>query len=91
MLWLPGDLNEIVASTIEKEEDQAHASGLQRCLQSLHRQTFGVSGIAQQMLLSDASLLEVAFSQHSTDFIEGVAPHRVENYFGFTSCVPGSV
>ena len=79
VLWLPGDLNEMVASIIEKEEDLAHASGLQRCLQSLHRQTFGVSGIAQQMLLSEASLLEVAFSQHSIDFIDGVAPHRVES------------
>ena len=79
VLWLPDDLNEMVASIIEKEEDLAHASGLQRCLQSLHRQTFGVSGIAQQMLLSEASLLEVAFSQHSIDFIDGVAPHRVES------------
>ena len=52
VLWLPDDLNEMVASIIEKEEDLAHASGLQRCLQSLHRQTFEVSGIAQQMLLS---------------------------------------
>ena len=57
----------MVASIIEKEEDLAH------------RQTFGVSGIAQQMLLSEASLLEVAFSQHSIDFIDGVAPHRVES------------
>ena len=79
VLWLPDDLNEMVASIIEKEEDLAHASGLQRCLQSLHRQTFGVSGIAQQMPLSGFSLLEVAFSQHSIDFIEGVAPHRVES------------
>ena len=47
VLWLPDDLNEMVASIIEKEEDLAHASGLQRCLQSLHRQTCGVSGIAQ--------------------------------------------
>ena len=34
VLWLPDDLNEMVASIIEKEEDLAHASGLQRCLQS---------------------------------------------------------
>ena len=37
--------------SFNREEDQAHRSGLQRCLQSLHRQTFGASGVAQQMLL----------------------------------------
>ena len=79
VLWLPDDLDVRAASIVENEEDPAQASGLQRCLQSLHRQTLGASGIAQQMLLSEFSLLEVAFSQHSIDFIEGVAPHRVES------------
>ena len=79
VLWLPDDLNVRASSIVENEEDPAQASGLQRCLQSLHRQTLGASGIAQQMLLSESSLLEVAFSQQSIDFIEGVAPHRVES------------
>ena len=52
VLWLPDDLNAMGASIIEKEEDRTHAGGLQRCLDSLHRQTFGVPGIAQEMLLS---------------------------------------
>ena len=78
-LWLPDDLNAMAALIIEREEDQAHRSGLQRCLQSLHRQTFGASGVAQQTLLSEATLLEVAFPQHCIDFTEGAAPHRVES------------
>ena len=78
LLWLPDALNALGASIIEKEEERVHAGGLQLCLDSLHRQTFGASGIAQQMLLSEVSLIEVPFSQHSIDFIEGVAPHRVE-------------
>ena len=79
VLWLPDDLNVRASSIVENEEDPAQASGLQRCPQSLQRQTPGASGIAQQMLLSEFSLLEVAFSQHSIDFIEGVVPHRVES------------
>ena len=79
VLWLPDDFNQMGAQIIVKEEDRAHAGGLQRCLDSLQRQTFEASAIAQQMLLSEASLLEVAFSQYRIDFIEGVAPHRVES------------
>ena len=79
VLWLPDDLNAMGASIIEKEEDRICAGGLQRCLDSMHRQTFGVSSIAQQMLLSESTLMDVAFSKHSIDFIEGVAPHRVES------------
>ena len=77
VLWLPDDLNIMGASIIENEEDQTHAGGLQRCLEALHRQTFGVPGITQQMLLSETSLQEVALTQHSIDFIKGVDPHRV--------------
>ena len=77
VLWLPDALNVMGASIIEKEEDSIHAGGLQLCLESLHRQTFGACCIAQQMIFSEASLIEVPFPQHSIDFIEGVAPHRV--------------
>ena len=84
VLWLPDDLNVRAAASVEKEEDPAQAGGLQRCLQSLHSQMFGASGIAQQMLLSEFSLLEVAFSQHSIDFTEGDAPHRAESILSRT-------
>ena len=53
-LWLPDDLQRMGASLIEKEEDQIHAGGLQRCLDSLLRQMFEVSGIAQQTLFTQA-------------------------------------
>ena len=89
-LWHPDDLNVRAASIVENEEDPAQASGMQRCLQSLQRHTLGASGVAQQMLVSEFSLLEVAFSQHSIDFTEGVAPHRVESILDCLR-VPGSV
>ena len=79
MLWLPDDLQRMGASLIEKEEDQIHAGGLQRCLDSLLRQTFKVSGIALQTLFSAALFDDVPFSQHGIDFSEGVTPHRVES------------
>ena len=84
VLWLPDDLNVRASSIVENEEDPAQASGMQCCLQSLQRHTLGASGVAQQMLVSEFSLLEVAFSQHSIDFIEGVAPHRVESILSRT-------
>ena len=80
VLWLPDDLNARAASLVENEEDPAQASSLQRCLQSLQRQTLGASGIAQQMLLSEFSLLEDAFSQHSIDFIEGVDKRNARDW-----------
>ena len=51
VLWLPDDFAAMVARIIEQEEDRIHAGGLQRCLDSLHRQTLGASGIAQQIFV----------------------------------------
>ena len=50
VLRLPDALNVMGASIIGKEEDSIHVGGLQLCLESLHRQTFGCFVIAQQML-----------------------------------------
>ena len=82
VLWLPDAFNVMGVSIIEKEEDCIHSGGLQLCLESLHRQTFGGCVIAQQMLLSEASLIEVPFSQHSIDFIERRCSASRLKYFG---------
>ena len=82
VLWLPDALNVMGSSIIEKEEDSIHAGGLQRCLESLHRQTFGACCIAQQKIFSEASLIEVPFSQHSIDFIERRCSASRLKYFG---------
>lgn len=44
VLWLPDAFYVLASPMIEKEEDRTHASGLQRCLDSLHRQATGSSG-----------------------------------------------
>ena len=44
MLWLPEAFHVLASSIIEKDEDRIHASGLQRCLESMHRQVSCNSG-----------------------------------------------
>ena len=69
----------MVSEITESEEDEVAAGGLQRCLNSLHRQTSGVDGVSQKLCWSGAKLEEVTFTEYNLAFTEGVDPHRVFN------------